>query len=519
MEPTEKPPPVSTKRRAWLKRLFSPGETLSQRVVRGGLWVFALRIVTRLFGLVRTIILARLLAPEDFGLFGIALLTMSALETFSQTGFQAALIQKKEDIGPYLDTAWTLQAIRGAVLASILFGIGPYVAAFFATPAAAALVRVLGISVLFQGFTNIGVVYFQKQLDFHKQFAYQLGGTLADLLVAITAAILLRNAWALVFGLLAGTFARMGVSYLIHPYRPRFRLEGAKARELYSFGRWILSGSVLSFLFTQGDDALVGKVLGVTALGFYQMAYRVSNLPATEITHVVSQVSFPAYSKLQDDLMKLREAFLGTIQITALISLPLAGGIFALAPDFARIFLGERWMPMVPPMQVLTLFGAARSISYGSLYTSVGKPQVLTKIIAGKLLILSVIIYPLTTMWGILGTAVGVLISDLVLEIYAARQAIIIVRSNARSFCRIVGVPAFATLAMTASLAAAKTLLIRSHDISLVEFFILMIGGILIYALLVYLVDRKHVLALRERVLTVLQYDNALSEAGIDDGQ
>ena len=108
-EATEDAHQVPAKRKAWLKGLFSPGETLSQRVVRGGLWVFGLRIVGRVFGLVRTIVLARLLAPEDFGLFGIALLTMSALETFSQTGFQAALIQKKEDIKPYLDTAWTVQ--------------------------------------------------------------------------------------------------------------------------------------------------------------------------------------------------------------------------------------------------------------------------------------------------------------------------------------------------------------------------------------------------------------------------
>jgi len=165
-------------------------------VVRGGFWVFALRILDQLFKLVRTIVLARLLAPKDFGLFGIALLAMSALETFSQTGFQQALIQTKRDIRPYLDTAWTVQAIRGTVLALILFGIAPYVAAFFGEPAAVSLLRVLGLSILFQGFANIGVVYFQKELEFHKQFAYQLSGTPVDLVVAITAAVLLRSAWA-----------------------------------------------------------------------------------------------------------------------------------------------------------------------------------------------------------------------------------------------------------------------------------------------------------------------------------
>ncbi len=171
---------------------------LKARVVRGGMWVFALRITSRLFQLARTIVIARLLAPSDFGVFGIALLAMSALSTFSQTGFNAALVQKKQDTKHYLDTAWTVQAIRGGVLALIAFAIAPYVAAFFDAPAAKRILQVIALSVLLQGFTNIGVVYFQKELQFHKQFIYQLSGTLADIGVAISAAFLLRSVWALV---------------------------------------------------------------------------------------------------------------------------------------------------------------------------------------------------------------------------------------------------------------------------------------------------------------------------------
>jgi len=116
--------------------LFEPGQTLSQRVVRGGFWVFALRIASQVLFLIRTIVLARVLAPGDFGLMGIALLAMSALGPFSQTGFQAALIQKKEDIEDYLDTVWTVSALRGLVLFAILYLAAPYIALFFDTPAA-----------------------------------------------------------------------------------------------------------------------------------------------------------------------------------------------------------------------------------------------------------------------------------------------------------------------------------------------------------------------------------------------
>ena len=385
---------------------------LRARVVRGGFWVFALRITTRLFGLVRTIILARLLAPADFGLFGIALLAMSALQTFSQTGFGAALIQKKEDIKLYLDTAWTVQVIRGAVLGLIAFAIAPYVANFFDTPAAKPILQVIAFSVLLQGFTNIGVVYFRKELEFNKLFVYQLGGTVANIGVAISAAFLLRNVWALVFGLLAGTVVRLVLSYFIHPYRPRVRFNSAKAKELYTFGRWILASCIVVFLATQGDDIFLGKLLGATALGFYQLSFRLSTAMSSEITGTISKVTFPAYSKLQCNIGRLSNAYLRTMKFSTMITIPLAGGLFILAPEFTNIFLGEKWTPIIPCLRVLAIMGIIRSIvgTGGALILSVGKPKwdfILNIIRVGTI---AASIYPLTVLWGISGTALSTLI-------------------------------------------------------------------------------------------------------------
>jgi len=221
-------------------RLRKPGETLSQRVVHGGIWVFGLRITDRSFKLIRTIILARLLAPNDFGLFGIAMLALATLQGFSRTGFDQALIQKKEDTEPYLNSAWTVQIIRGFILAIILLVGAPLVGIFFEEPRAIMLVRVLGASVFLENLKNIGIVYFQKEMEFHKQFVYQFSGTIADIAVAIPAALILQSVWALVFGLLAGNFVRVIVSYIIHPYRPSFRLDWDKSKELFNFGRWVL---------------------------------------------------------------------------------------------------------------------------------------------------------------------------------------------------------------------------------------------------------------------------------------
>jgi len=460
-------------------------------VVRGGFWVFALRIVDRLFKLVRTIVLARLLAPKDFGLFGIALLAMSALETFSETGFQAALIQKKGGIKPYLDTAWTVQVIRGAALALILFGIGPYVAAFFGEPAAATLLRVLGLSMLFQGFANIGVVYFQKELEFHKQFVYQLSGTPADFVVAITAAVLLRNAWALIFGLLAANFVRMVVSYLIHPYRPQVRFEGARARELYEFGRWILGSSILIFLLTQGDDVLVGKVLGASALGFYQMAYLISNLPATEITHVISQVTFPAYSKLQDNLAKLREAYLKTLQLTAFLSFPVAGLVFSLGADFTKVVLGEKWMPAVLAMQILSLYGLFRSFGGlpGSALTAIGEVSILPRVPLIQLVFVIALIYPMAVKFELAGVSTVVSLAVIFAAIYALRIGNKYLSIRFTSLVELVSPSIISVAAMLIVLGIANCF----WEASFLSLVVQGIGGILIYVLLYSCIIRQNV--------------------------
>lgn len=395
-----------------MKRFLTPGDRLSQRIMQAGFWVLALRITDRLFSLARTVLLARLLAPNDFGLFGITMLALSAIETLSETGFYTALIQRNGDIRPYLDTAWTVQAIRGFVLAAILILLAPYVASFFNEPGAASLVRALALYEAFSGLINTGVIYFQKNLEFHKQFIYMFSGTLVNLLVAIPAALILRNAWALVFGLVAGQFMKMVVSYLVHPYRPRPRWERANTQELFSFGRWIFIGSVLGFLALNGHNIFVGKVLGAAALGLYQMAFMLSNSVVTEITCIVSQVAFPTFCKLQNETKKLKKVFFMTFEIVSAIALPMTGGIIVLGPTFISLFLGERWIAMVPVMRFLALSGLVLSLTAvgGPLFWGVGKPNISFWMNAVRVTVMFASIYPLTMFFGLTGASLAVLL-------------------------------------------------------------------------------------------------------------
>lgn len=473
----------------------NPGDGLYQRTVRSGVWVFALRITERGLSIVRLIVLARILSPNDFGLMGIALLAMSVLETFSQTGFAQALIQRKEKTEEYLDVAWTFMLLRNLALFAILFLGAPYIATFFEAPKATPIMRVIGLSLLFGGtggiggLANIGILYFQKELEFNKQFIYGIAGALADFVVAVSVALIYKSVWALVFGLLAGNIVRFFMSYLIHPYRPHLNFDFDKAHELFGFGKWILGSSILVFLATQGDDIFVGKLLGTTLLGFYQMAYRISNAPATEITHVISQVTFPAYSKLQDNPEGLRKAYLKTLQLTAFISIPLAGGIFILAPEFTKIFLGEEWLPMVPAMQLLVLAGLIRSImaTTGPIFQAVGKPKIDTRWQIVRLIVLAALIYPMTIRWGISGASIAVCLSTLVSTIGVSFMVIKITKCEIRNFVKVTSLPLISGAITVVAVFALK---VGINAIDIWTFLLFTLVAVFIYLAITYFQDK-----------------------------
>ena len=448
-----------------MRLIIGGGSSLKKKALESGFWVFALQLVSRGIRFIRTIVLARLLSPNDFGLMGIAFLVLSALETFSQTGFNRALIQKKKKIEGYLDTAWTVQFLRGLILFLILFLTAPIAADFFHQPAAVLLIRIISFSELFKGLTNVRVVYFQKRLEFQKQFIYQLSGDIFDFVVVIFLVFISPHAWILAFGLAAGDFVRMVVSYIIDPYRPLLAFGQGQFREMFAFGKFIFAQSIILFFITRGDEVLVGRLLGATVLGLYQMGYNLANIGATEITHVVSQVSFPLYSHLQDNQRRLKRVLVKTLNLTTFFTLPVSGGIFVLAPEFTHLFLGEKWMGMVMAMMIICLFGALRSIgaAFGPVYQALARVDIPLKISSWQLAFLVIFIYPMTSYWGIEGTAVAITLS-MVLSLFLSSREVI--RLLSFSFWELfAGVSFFflSTIAMISVVWIFKTFLVRGN--------------------------------------------------------
>jgi lipopolysaccharide exporter len=381
---------------------------------RGAAWMFGLNISNRVLGLVRTAIIARLLAPDDLGLFGIALLAQSIIEIFSMFGLTSALVRHPDDIDKYLDTAWVISFLRGVAVAVIMVLAAPLFAMFFDQPGATDLIRILAITSALSGFFNPAVVKLRRHLEFGRMFAISIAPGLLDVAVSIAIAYVYRTPMALILGMVVKTAAILVIGYFAVPYLPRVRYDKARARELMSYGKWITGSTIVRFLYSQGDDIVVGRLLGAGSLGIYQIGYRYSNLPTTEITRVLQVVALPVYAKVQGDPVRLRKAFLEALGTTSLASMAFAGYIWIITPDFVQLVLGSKWLGVVTVMRLLAIWGAAESVSEIpiALFEAVGKPQLATRRLLAKAVVLGALIYPFLTWWGLQGVCIAVLISS-----------------------------------------------------------------------------------------------------------
>jgi O-antigen/teichoic acid export membrane protein len=409
-------PPLGSRTRTWKTFLSAAaswlgagGGSLKEKTVRGGIWVLLGGAANRLAGLAKLAVLGRLLSPRDFGLLGVALLVQQWIESFTQTGVQAALIQKREDIRLDLDPAWSLQLLRAILVSALVLLAAPLGGRFFQNTDAIPVVRTVSLLTLLYGFTNPAVVYLRKELDFRRDVAWRLTGAIAGLAVAIPLAFLLRNAWALAISVIVARAGETLASYLIHPYRPRWQFGWTRIRDLMRFGKWIFWLNVVGFFSLYIDGLAVGRFLGTTALGYYQVAQQIAVIPLVSASSQLQGLLFPAFSKLlrQQDL---RRAFVAVLRLSATTVVPLGCFVMVFAQPLVHVMLGPKWIGICPILPFLAWVGIARALRgvTGPLVMGIGQPKWLTFGTLLDLLVVATLVYPLLAGWGTPGVAAAV---------------------------------------------------------------------------------------------------------------
>jgi len=385
-----------------------------ERALAAGGWAFLARTLVGASGFARTLVLARLLSPHDFGVMATAFVILGAIETFTGTGFETALIQRRDDVDNFYDSAFTIQALRGVLLAALLWLAAPAAAGFFRGPALVPVLRAIGLVMVLRGLANPAKVRLFRELQYETLFWWTLPEVVTGLGLAIALGIVLRNVWALVIPVIASQAVTTVVSHLIARRRPRLALDWTRLREIARYSKWVLATQVMTFLSVQGDNAFVARVLGIAPLGFYQVAFRIAELPVTGFTQVVNQVALPSLSALHGERGRLKSWYFAAQRLVLLANGAFALLILLLGARFTRALLGPGWLPIVPALKILAVAMVLRSVvtAAGVLFNALGEPRLTYRLHGARLAIMAATIYPLSRiMGGLEGVAVSVLLS------------------------------------------------------------------------------------------------------------
>ncbi|MCQ6962761.1 lipopolysaccharide biosynthesis protein [Methanolobus chelungpuianus] len=468
--------------------------SIAKKAVHGIAWVTLTALLIRIFETIAQLVLARLLDPADFGLIAIGLLAINTMSIFRDMGFGAALIHRKED-PDYIaaNTSFILIPIFATILLVIAYFSAPYMAVFFDNSEVSPIIRVLALTFLISSFGTVPSILLEKELEFKKKVIPETLPRLGYAIVAILFAFYGYGVWSLVYGQITSAVLTTALIWIVSDWRPHLMFDKNVTKELFKYGKHILGASIIIFLITNVDDALVGRVLGIEELGFYTLAYTISNLPATQITHLIGRVMFPTYSKLQHDIDKLKSIYLKSITFISMLSIPTSIGILLIAPSFITFILGEKWTPAIPALQILCFYGLFRSIAAtsGSLFQAIGKPIVLMKTSIMQL-VLMLLLFPVFYRYGITGISVAVTIPLFIITLLQLHIITTVLKISLNDIASILAFNFSSAFFMVIWFVVADSVLLSTlNEKPIIKMSSLIITSVVIYFLSIYILNKK----------------------------
>lgn len=388
--------------------------TLGRRMAVGGLMLVLLRLSVRIIGLVSTMILFRILVPDDFGLVALAGVAIGLVEVFAEFGFDLALIRKQNAVRNDYDVTWSLTVLRGLLVAVIVLALAQPAGNYLNDARLTTLLYWMALVPIVDGLQNPGVADFSKELTFGKEFKLKVSQKLIGFVVTISAALWLQNYWALVIGLLTGRLVGLLLSYAMHDFRPRFSLSGA--REVFSFSIWVMFNNVILYAGNQTDKVLIKQYYDVHTVGIFRVAEEICSI-VMEFVWPVERALYAGYAKQAGSLGEIRKTLLKSVAFVAMIGLPLSIALLVMAEPAVSILLGDKGLPAVPFVQVLCLHSALRSSIAGILpvFMPLGRPQINTQVVFSNVAVRLALLFGLFPVIGVMaapwslvgGTSIG----------------------------------------------------------------------------------------------------------------
>ena len=322
------------------------------------------------------------------------MLIVGTVEVLNQTGQDNAIVRHPDPTREHYNSAWTISILLGVILGLLILAVRPLAVSYFHEPRASLVVSILAFRTMAMGFQNVGIVSFRRQLQFRKQFLFNVIPQIVSIGVTIACAFIIRNYWALVIGILAKSVTSLSLSYLMSSFRPKLSI--AFVSDIWSFSTWTWLRSMAGFLATEVDKIAIGGFGGASAMGRYEVGTDVAISPTVELVNPLVVTLLPVLATVQHNKEKRRELYLSVLYWSALACTSTSVGVALVSSDMVDLVLGAKWHDVKPliPWFALAYGVVALSSSVYSAFDTIGKPDVSARLQWTRLMGLALCILP-----------------------------------------------------------------------------------------------------------------------------
>jgi O-antigen/teichoic acid export membrane protein len=379
---------------------------------------------------IRSMILARILAPDQIGIMAIVMSFSIAFDALTEVGVKQSIIQNKQGANNlYLNVAWWMQVTRALCLYGIAVLSAPLISSFYGNPELLPLLRVAFLAVALGGFVSPRAHVLEKEYKFGRAVFLLQGSAILGAVISVILALVIRNVWALVIGFVMEMAILSILSFIVVPFMPRFEIDRSSLRELMIFARRMFGLPVLTMLSFQAPNMVLGKVISTDQLGLYSYAALLTFIPGELFTRIISPVLLPAFSEKQDNKMALCRGLVQTTQWTAIVIIPLVVFMACCAGELLLLAYGPQYVAMAVPLTVLSLNIIARNeaMILSGIYLGIGQPHLQRRFAIIRAVIIIGLIYPAAARFGPLGAVAVIVFSNfsvLIMQVSKAREVI-----------------------------------------------------------------------------------------------
>jgi O-antigen/teichoic acid export membrane protein len=390
-------------------------ESLKTKTVHALLWSFLEAIALRGVQFVVGIVLARLLFPEQFGLIGMLTIFMAVIRAFLDSGFGAALIQKREVTQTDICSIFYFNIVVGIVAAGLLCLAAPWIAAFYKQPVLTPLTRALSLTIVINSFGMIQSTILTKEINFKTKTKVSVIAGVLSGVAGIALAALGFGVWSLVVQqVTASLFTTVGL-WSFSPWRPALVFSFDALRGMFGFGSRLLVSSVLNQIFENVYFVVIGKLFSPADLGFFTRAKTLNDLPSQTLSQMVGRVTFPVFSTIQDDRERLKRGLKRAMTTLVLVNFPMMIGLAIIARPLVLMLLTEKWAPSITYLQLLCVAGLLFPLHLMNLnmLQALGRSDLFLRLEIIKKVMITINI-AVTWRWGISAIIYGMIVTSLI---------------------------------------------------------------------------------------------------------